>query len=182
MYSIIIIVCALLGTNALKENFEANQIIVTPSYVPHTKSTTETCNVFNCDFRVPFVPPPPTPPPQPELVPSVKPQPSCPVEVTLQEIKAYDLYTPEEEVIEERLAEKQQQYNEIEQKVQLLESSYHEKQKAMEESMRMRQDAVRQTELAEVQRKNMDDPTQNFMSDISKSLFKIANKLGIPQI
>jgi hypothetical protein len=102
--------------------------------------------------------------------------------VSLEESRAYDLYTPEEEAMEERIAEKQQQFNEMEQKVQTLESSYQEKQKAMAEALRMQQDSIRQTEMAELQRKNAGNPTQDFMGDISKTLLKIANKLGIPQI
>jgi hypothetical protein len=181
MYSIVVLVCAWLGANALKEGFEVNQIIVNPA-LPNDKIMAQTCNVFSCDFSAPFVPPPSPPPPTQPVSEPIAPQPSCPTEVSLEEIREYDLYTPEEEAMEERIAEKQQQYNEIEQKVQILESSYQEKQKAMEEAMRMRQDSIRQTEMAELQRKNASNPTQDFMGDISKNLFKIANKLGIPLI
>lgn len=180
MYSIVVVVCAWLGANAVKEGFETSQVIIYP-FLPNEKRVAQTCNVLNCDFMAPVVPPPPPPPPQPVPQP-IKPQPSCPVEVSLEEIKAYDLYTPEEEAIQEQIAEKQQQYNEIEQKLQILESSYKEKQNAMDEALRIRQEAIRQTEMAELQRKNTGDPTQNFMSDISKNIFKIANKLGIPQV
>lgn len=183
MYVIVIVVCSWLGSFSFTEMFEVNQLVVDPLYVPGNNNnvTKTSCNVFDCDYTdVPQQLPPPIPepePPQPE--PVVVKQHVCPPEVTLEEIQAYDLYSPQEQLIDERIAEKQQQYNELEEKMQIAESAYQQKQQAMEEAMRIRQDNVRQLDVAEAERKNAVDPKQDIMTDISKRLMRIETKLNI---
>lgn len=181
MYFIIIITCAWLGKRTVKESFEVNQLLINPLFIPGDRNQS-TCNVFDCNFRSP---PRPPSPPKPEPVkpkPIVQPAPVCPAEITLEDIRNYDLYTPEEQLIEERIAEKQQQLNELEEKSRLVEAAFNEQNQVMEESMRMRQDSIRDMELADAQRKNTSDPTQTIMSDISRKLLRIESKLGIMPI
>lgn len=182
MYVIVIVVCSWLGSFSFTEMFEVNQLVVDPLYVPgdNNKVTKPPCNFLDCDYSdVPEQLPPPTPEPEPPQPEPIVEQRVCPPEVTLEEIQAYDLYSPQEQLIDERIAEKQQQYNELEEKMQIAESAYQQKQQAMEEAMRIRQDNVRQLDVAEAERKNAVDPKQDIMTDISKRLMRIETKLNI---
>ena len=117
LYILIILVCALIGSTkpsrtAIRELFEANQLIVNPYYIPQDRQVQQTCNLFSCEYDKPPQPAPlplviPTPPPQPKKE-EVK---TCPKEITLEDLNDYDLYTPQEMMVEERIAEKQQQLN-----------------------------------------------------------------------
>jgi hypothetical protein len=182
LYGIVIVICALLASYKTQEGFET-QLVINPFFIPES-NTKQTCNVFSCDFNRPAPPPPqPTPEPRPVIAEPVwKPQPTCPQEISIEDLDKYNLYTPAENLVEERIAEKQQQLDDLEMKMQMSDSAFQKQQQAMEEAMRARQDAMRQTELADLQRKNTSDPAQSIMSDISKRLMRIEGKMNISPI
>jgi hypothetical protein len=164
----------------VKETFRASELVINPYYIPTQHTKKQTCNVFTCDYTAPPQPPPPQPEPMPIIQePPIEVKPTCPPEITVDDIYNYDLYTPEEQMVEERIAEKQQQLNDLEQRMQLSQNDYEQKQQAMEEAMRARQDSVREMDMVDAQRKNTTDPTQTIMSDISKRLLRIESKLNI---
>jgi hypothetical protein len=164
----------------VKETFRASELVINPYYIPTQHTKKQTCNVFTCDYTAPPQPPPPQPEPMPIIQePPIEVKPTCPPEITVDDIYNYDLYTPAEQMVEERIAEKQQQLNDLEQRMQLSQNDYEQKQQAMEEAMRARQDSVREMDMVDAQRKNTTDPTQTIMSDISKRLLRIESKLNI---
>lgn len=186
-YLLVMFICAWLASiqqSQLKEFFQVNQLVINPFYKPVdnvTKPQEQTCNIFSCNYMSTTPPPqPPQPAPQPIIPePEVVVQPSCPPEITIEDINDYDLYTPEEAMVEERIAEKQQQLNELEQRLQITESGFQQKQQAMEEALRQQQDATQQTQVATMQANNTKNSSQDAMMDINKRLMLIQNKLGI---
>ena len=188
LYLLIILLCAWLASTQQfteKEFFQVNQLVVNPFHKPIDEVSElqkQTCNVFSCNYTSTTpLPKQPQPAPQPIISePEVVEQPSCPPEITIEDINDYDLYTPEEAVIEERITEKQQQLNELEQRLQITENGFQQQQQAMAEAMRQQQSSMQQTQLANMQSNNTKDPSQDMMSDISKRLMLIQNKLGIP--
>jgi hypothetical protein len=183
-YLVVIFVCAWLASirqPQSKELFQVNQLVVNPFYIPVDNTPQkQTCNVFSCNYVPPIRPPPPQPVEQPIVPePEIVVQPSCPPEITIEDINDYDLYTPEEAMVEERIAEKQQQLNELEQKMQLTEMSFQQNQQIMDDAMRQQQGALQQTQFANTQANNTKNSSQDMMLDISKRLMLIQNKLGI---
>ncbi len=181
LYIAVILTCAFLTSLVdIKETFAANELVINPYYVPTQHTSKQTCNVFDCNFDAPAPPPPPQPEPMPIFPePPLEVKPQCPIEITADDICNFELNTPAEQAAEERLTEKLQQLEDVERKIQLFQTEYQQKTQAMDEDMRTRMDSVRQMDLLDAQRKNVIDPTQTFMGDISKRLLRIESKLNI---
>lgn len=189
---ILIVLASVLGTRKnvlLKEPFDIGGEVVDPTYNVFKNDDRELeqplCNIFTCKKKTPIdVSPPPRPyfpQPAPQSVVS-QPAPVCPAEVTLEDLNAYDLYTPEEQAIDEKISSKQAELYQLDKQMEQSLAAYKQQEQATTAAIDQLNSAMNDMRVAEIRAQNSnkvsEDPVQKMLAHISERITKIEDKLN----
>lgn len=186
---IVIFIGALLGSYKIRlpKEYFVDGAIIDPTYnIFNNDNTTSPpeplCNVFTCKYkpkkRRHYIP---QPQPAPPIIMNSQPAPACPAEITLDDINNYNLYTPEEQEIEDKIAERQAELNELErQKAQSL-AAYKEQEQATQAGMNQMIAAMNELNVASLRQQSADNvpenPIQKMLNNLDEKITRLEAKI-----
>jgi hypothetical protein len=185
---IIIFIAALLGSYkvTLPKEYFVDGAIIDPAYNVFnndniTSQPEPLCNVFTCKYK-PKQPLPYIPPPQPApIIVNSQPAPVCPTEITIDDINNFNIYTPEEQAVEDRIAEKQAELNELERQKEQSLAAYKEQEQATQAGMDQMISVINELKVASLRQQNADNvpenPIQKMLINLDEKITKLETKI-----
>lgn len=191
---IVIFIAALLGSYkvTLPKEYFVDGAIIDPTYNVFnnnnddniTSSPEPLCNVFTCKYKPkqPNNSPAYIPPPQPApIIVNSQPAPVCPAEITIDDINNFNLYTPEEQAVEDRIAERQAELNELERQKEQSLAAYKEQEQATQAGMDQMISVMNELKVASLRQQNADNvpenPIQKMLINLDEKITKLEAKI-----
>jgi hypothetical protein len=179
----------MLGARKTHEFFDVGGVVVNPMYnVFNNPSSEETQNTL-CDVTklecknkpIRPVQPPPLIQASPPNITS-EPAPVCAPEITLDALNDYELNTPEEQAIEDRIAAKQAELNELEKQKTQSFAAYKQQEQATSSAIDQMNSAMNDMKVAMLRQQNADNvpenPIQKMLNSLDQKVTKIEEKLN----
>lgn len=186
---VVIVLAAILGARKTKEFFDVGGVVINPTYNVFNNPSNEESQDILCDVtKTACKNKPIRPVPSPPLIqaspPNItsEPAPVCAPEITLDDLNDYDLYTQEEQMIDDKIAAKQVELNELEkQKAQSL-AAYRQQEQATGTAIDQMNSAMNDMRVAMIRQQNADNvpenPVQKMLNSLDQKVTRIEEKIN----